>query len=138
MKKMLLIYLFTILCLQTKTLAQSKSCDELKGIWYYTLMSGAKEPVYLVVNGCEWKENGNPMGNRKGTIEYSIEKKQFEIIGLSEASAGKVYLNKYKNVYYLAWTSYFTDERVYLVLTREKKKGYWYDEFEKILKANNK
>lgn len=127
-----------LLSLSLFSFAQTKPCTELKGTWYFSLMHGAKEPIYLIVTDCTWNEYGNPMGNRKGTIEYSIEKKQFEIIGLSEASAGKVYLNKFKNVYYLAWTSYFTDERVYLVLTREKKRGYWYDEFEKILKANNK
>ena len=132
------LFYIIILSFGLSLFAQTKTCAELKGTWYYTLMNGAKEPVYLIVTDCEWKEYGNPMGNRKGSIVYSNEKKQFEIIGLADANAGKVYLNKYKNVYYLAWTSYWTDERAYIVLTREKKRGYWYDEFEKILKSSNK
>ena len=118
--------------------AQTKNCNELKGLWYYALMSGASEPVYLVFNGCEWKENENPMGNRKGTAVYSAKNKKFEIIGLADSDSGPVFLTKGKDYYYLAWTSTFSKERTYIILTREKHRGKWYDEVKKTLKAYNK
>jgi len=123
--------------------AQTKNCSELKGIWYYTLMNGAREPIYLGINGCEWKEYENPFGNRKGTVVYSTKEKKFEIVGLADADAGHVYLSKFKglgskDVYYLAWTSSLTNERTYIILTRQKFRGKDYDQAENILRANNK
>ena len=130
------VILFTI-----SITAQTQNCSELKGIWYYILMRGASEPVYLGINGCEWKEYGNPFGNRKGTVIYSTKKKKFEIVGLADADAGHVYLTKFngaKGIYYLAWTSSFSNERTYIILTRQKYRGKEYDEAENILRANNK
>lgn len=144
MKKILIILIILTGTFQAKSLAQSKNCDELKGIWYFTLMRGAESPVYLVFRGCEWKEYESPMGNRKGTAVYSKTKKKFEIIGLTdEDHCGKVYLNKAKNYSYISYTDdRFGDpqgvQRFYFVFSRVKHSGYWYDNIKNQLEAADK
>ena len=98
-------------------------------------MDGAREPVYLVFTGCEWKEEGNPMGNRKGSSSYSTEKKKYEIMGLADADSGPVYLENKKDYSYLRWISSWTNEPSYIILTRQKYSGKWYDQVKEKLQA---
>lgn len=144
MKKILILSAILFGAFQPKSFAQSKNCDELKGIWYFTLMRGAEEPIYLVFRGCEWKEYESPMGNRKGTVAYSEEKKKFEIIGLTDENHnGKVYLHNTKNYSYISYTDdRFGDprgvQRFYFVFSRIKHPGYWYDNIKNQLEAGDK
>jgi hypothetical protein len=134
-KLFLLIFLSGVF-IQNRAFCQgNKTCDALKGRWYYTLMDGAREPVYLVFTGCEWKEEGNPMGNRKGSSVYSTEKKKYQILGLSDADSGPVYLENKKDYSYLRWISSWTNEPSYIILTRQKYSGKWYDQVKEKLQA---
>lgn len=105
----------------SNSFGQSKTCADLKGIWYLWV-KGASEPTLINFNGCEWKESGNPMYNKKGTAIYSAKKKKYEIIGLSDDGSGQVYLTKGSDYYYISWLSdWFSPPKpLYLVLTRTK------------------
>jgi len=112
------ILIFTI----SNAFGQNKTCSDLKGIWYYW-NEGASEPVIINFNACEWKESGNPMGDRKGSANYSAEKKKYEIIGLADADSGPVYLTKATDYYYIKWISSWTNKPAYIVLSKTKHNG---------------
>ncbi len=111
-----IILIFTI----SNSFGQNKTCADLKGIWYYWNLGLSSAPVLLNFNGCERKESNNPMGNTKGSAKYSTEKKKYEIIGLTDAESGPVYLTKAADYYYLRWISTWTNEPTFLVLSRTK------------------
>jgi hypothetical protein len=112
--------------------AQAQSnCESIKGKWYYTLMSDSPQPVSLVFTGCDCKEEGNPMGNRKGTAKWVADKKQYEVEGLTSSPGILVIKADYS---YIKYTSWVTDKTEYLVLSRTKRPGSWYAAKEKELK----